>query len=82
MVASIVTTATAIAAVDSQPTAHKGRGRVNWPMTLGCIAMVIMMTITDDAVDDCAPEQSLDRVDMDEIDADADQRSAAIGGAE
>jgi len=50
-------------------------------MILGCIVMIIMTTIkgtATDAIDDRAPEQGLDRVDMDEIDADADQRSATI----
>src|SRR6202047_602451 len=48
-VANIVTTAKVIAAVDSQPMAHSGRGRVNWPITLGCIVMIIMTTISGTA---------------------------------
>src|SRR5207302_9087199 len=48
-VANIVTTAKAIAAVDSQPMAQSGRGRVNWPITLGCIVMIIMTTISGTA---------------------------------
>src|SRR5882757_8857341 len=48
-VANIITTATAITAVDSQPTTCKGRGNVNWPMTFGCIVMIIMTTISGTA---------------------------------
>ncbi len=56
-----------------------GRGRVNSPITLGCAVMIIITIINgtaDDTVDDRGPEQRLDRIDMNEIDADADQRAA------
>ena len=39
-------TATAIAAVESHPTAQSGRGNVKRPMTRGCIVMIIIITAT------------------------------------
>ena len=48
-VTNITTTAIAIVAVQSQPMAHSGRGKVNRPMIRFCIAMIMMTTISGTA---------------------------------
>ena len=73
----MITTATAIAAVQTQPRAQSGHGRVNRPITLGCIAMIMMTPMSGTATIPFStrrPEQRLDRIETDEIDEDPHQR--------
>ena len=44
-----MTTATAIAAVHSQPVAQSGRGNMKAPITRFCIAMIMITTISGTA---------------------------------
>jgi hypothetical protein len=48
-VANMIATATAITAVDNQPMAQSGRGRVNLPITRSCMAMIMITTISGTA---------------------------------
>src|SRR5262249_36640548 len=48
-VANIVTTATAITTVDSQPSPHSNRGKVNWPITSRRIVISIIIAMTGTA---------------------------------
>jgi hypothetical protein len=48
-VRNIAATATAITAVDNQPIAQSGRGKVNTPITGFCSAMIMITTINGTA---------------------------------
>jgi hypothetical protein len=45
----MIVTAAAITAVDSQPTAQSGRGRVNFPIMRSCMAMIMITAISGTA---------------------------------
>lgn len=72
----MMTTATVIAAVHSQPNTQSGRDNVKAPITRFCIAMTMIHDHErhrDDSVHDSAPEQRFDRVEVNKVDEDADQ---------
>ena len=48
-VANMIPTATVMTAVQRQPIAHRAGGSVNWPMTFGAMAMIMMTVISGTA---------------------------------